>query len=79
MYNEVYGFKGLEKKYGIKVRDDSYYHPLTGRFVKQYNMYSADGCPWAKGLSREAVKKECIQWANVLISIKKDCERRKVK
>ena len=41
----MYGFKGLEKKYGIKVVDDSFYSPLSGRFVKCYKMYSADGCP----------------------------------
>ena len=75
MYEKVYGFKGLEKKYGIKVRDDSYYHPLTGRYVRQYRMYSADWCPWAKGLSREGVKKECERWAKALIEIKNSVQR----
>ena len=78
MYNEVYGFKGLEKKYGIKVCDDSYYNPL-GRLVKRYKMYAADGCSWENGLTRDGVKKECERWADALISIKKDCGRRKVK
>ena len=66
----MYGFKGLEKKYGIKVVDDSFYSPLSGRFVKCYKMYSADGCPWENGLSREGVKRECEKWAKELLEIK---------
>lgn len=75
----MYGFKGLEKKYGIKVRDDSYYSPLSGRFVKQYKMYSADGCPWENGLSREGVKRECEKWADALIDIKNTIKKREVR
>jgi hypothetical protein len=61
----------LELKYGIKVEDDSYYHPLLGRYVKQYKMYSADGCRWETGLPTvKAIENECKQWENVLINIK---------
>ena len=61
----------LEKKYGITLADDSYVHPLNGRFVKQYKMYLADGCPWEKGLRTiKAVEKECKEWEKQLLSIK---------
>ena len=66
------GFKTLEKKYGITVTDDSYYNPLTGRLVKQYNIYDAEGCSWAKGLTREGVKKECEYWHDALLKSKKN-------
>ena len=67
----MYGFKTLEKKYGITVTEERWWNPLTNRMMKTYNIYSADGCPWEKGLTREGVKKECEQWAKSLISIKK--------
>ena len=72
--SEIYGFKGLEKKYGVKVRDDSYWHPLWGREMKRYKIYSADGCSWENGLSREGVKKECEKWAKELLEIKNMCK-----
>lgn len=71
----AYGFKTLEKKYGIKVVADGYWHPLTGRFVGLYNIYTADGCCWEKGLSRKGVKAECEEWHDSLMRIKANCER----
>lgn len=60
----------LEKKYGIRIADDSYYS-MTGKFVKAYKIYSADGCPWEKGLRTiKAVEQECKQWEKQLLAIK---------
>ena len=68
----------LEKKYGIYIEDDSYYHPLGNRFVKQYRMYAADGCQWENGLRTiKAVEAECKQWELELLSIKRTAEARK--
>lgn len=61
----------LEKKYGIKIADDSYINPFNGKIVKGYKMFSADGCPWENGLrTLKAVEKECKLWADQLIEIK---------
>lgn len=65
------GFKTLEKKYGITVVSEEFYNPLSGKFEVTYKMYSADGCPWEKGLSRRGVKRECEDWAEVLLEIKR--------
>ena len=65
----------LEKRYGIYIEDDSYFHPLGNRFVKQYRMYSADGCQWENGLSNlKAVEAECKKYEMELLSIKKTTE-----
>ena len=61
----------LEKKYGITIADDSYYNPRTNKFVKAYKIYSADGCPWEKGLrTLKEVEAECKEWENQLLMIK---------
>jgi len=36
----------LSREYGITIADDSYFNPYTGKMVKQYRIYSADGCSW---------------------------------
>lgn len=64
------GFIRLEKKYGIRIVEDEIYNPFSGRTMKRYKMYSADGCLWENGLTKEGVKRECEQWANVLLNIK---------
>lgn len=67
----MYGFKGLEKKYGVTVVEEQWWNPLTNKMVKTYSLYSADGCHWEKGLTRKGVKAECEQWAEQLLGIKK--------
>ena len=64
------GFIRLEKKYGIKVVREDIYNPLTGRANIRYKMYSADGCLWENGLTKEGVKKECETYSDALIKIK---------
>lgn len=61
----------LEKRYGIKIADDSYYNPFTFKYVRAYKIYSADGCPWENGLrTLKAVEAECKKYADTLIGIK---------
>lgn len=61
----------LELKYGIRIEDDSYYNPERGKYVKQYKIYTADGCPWDNGFrSLEAVEAECVIWAKQILGIK---------
>ena len=52
----------LEKKYHIVIRDDSYFHPLRGRFYKRYKIFTADGCQWENGLSLDSLKEECKKY-----------------
>ena len=68
----MYGFKTLEKKYGVTVTEERWWNPLTDKPMKTYNIYSADENAWAKGLDRKDVKKECERWAKELLSIKKN-------
>ena len=69
----------LEKKYGITIADDTFYSPRRSKFVKAYKIFSADGCPWENGLSTlKAIEKECEQWEDALLDIKKSVTLRKV-
>jgi hypothetical protein len=64
-------FESLNKKYGVKIVSDSYYNSLLDRSVTLYNIISADGCSWEKGLTtKRAVKAECERWAANLTMIK---------
>ena len=63
-------FVRLESKYGIKITEEVIYNPLSGKFFKRYRMYSADGCPWAKGLTKEGVKAECEKYSAAFLRIK---------
>lgn len=67
------GFKTLENRYGIRVVEERWFNPLIGRMVTTYKMFSADGCPWEKGLSRAGVKAECERWSEQLLQIKNRC------
>ena len=61
----------LEKRYGITITDDSYWNPFTGRFVKAYKYFSADGCPFSNNLrTLKAVEKDCLEWKDTLLNIK---------
>ena len=71
------GFKMIEKTYGVKIVDDSFYNPKNGRFVRCYAMYSADGCRWENGLSREGVHREIERWGKDLLEIKKNVENKR--
>ena len=66
----------IEKKYGVKVVDDSFYNPIKNKYTKSYKIYSADGCPWENGLrTLKAVEAECKHYERQLLSIKAVKER----
>ena len=65
------GFVRLEKKYGIRVAADICCDPLTGKTKTLYQIYSADGCPWENGLTKEGVKAECEKYGKQFLRIKK--------
>lgn len=69
----------LETKYGIKVVLDTIYNPLSGRTLKRYKIYTADGCPWDKGLSYQRLLKECTIYGETFLKIKKTCEAKNEK
>ena len=64
----------LCKKYGITIVENGYYN-LHGKYVKLYDIYSADGCCWEKGMkSVKAIQEECEYWSENLLRIKKICK-----
>ena len=54
----------MEKKYGIFIRDDSFYDPLKQKFCKRYRIYTADGCQWENGLSFRGLQAECKRYGD---------------
>lgn len=64
------GFVTIEKKYGIHVVEDRIYNPLTGRTKMCYRIYTADGCHWENGLTREGVKEEVAKWGDAMMEIR---------
>ena len=65
----------LEKKYGIRIVDDSYYNFL-GKRVKAYKYYSADGCPFSNNMrTLKAVESDCKYWETALLNIKEKVEK----
>ena len=68
------GFVRLERKYGIKIEEEEFWNPFKGKYIKRYNMYSADSCSWAKGLTKDGIRKECEEWNDALLSIKEKME-----
>lgn len=67
------GFKTLEKKYGITVISEGFHwNDFLGKRIETFRMYSADGCPWEKGLSKKGVRLECERWAKQLLAIKEN-------
>ena len=57
--------KEIQKKYGITIRDDGFYSPLTGKTVKCYRIYTADGCPWENGLTFRGLQADCREYGDV--------------
>lgn len=59
----------MEKKYGIKIRDDSFWNPLTGKDCKRYKIYTADGCSWENGLTFRGLQAECREYGDTFKKI----------
>lgn len=68
--------KQMERKYNITIVDDSFYSPLSNKLVKQYKIYTADGCPWENGLTFRGLQAECKQYGDEFISIAKKVRER---
>ncbi len=66
----------LEKKYGIKVRED-FYSERSGKQL--YRFCSADGCPWENGLTLKGLREECKTWEAALLEIKKKADEKRAK
>ena len=69
----------LEKRYGISIVENGYFD-WRGRYIKLYDIYSADGCCWDKGKKTiKEVAEECKVWAHSLLAIKRLYERYLIK
>ena len=64
----------LEKKYGIKIVDDSYWNPLQQKYLKRYRVYAADGCEWENNMTWKRLLAMLREDADRLIEIKKMVE-----
>lgn len=63
-------FDTLERTYGIKVVSEGHhYNPKKGKSIETFKIYTADGCPWENGLSKEGVKRECERWGGTMVEI----------
>lgn len=51
------------KKYGVYVEEDGYFD-YSGNYRKLYNLYTADGCSWDRGLTWKGVQKECKEYGD---------------
>ena len=67
--------KRMEQKYGIRIRDDSFYNPRTGKTQKRYKIYTADGCPWENGLTFRGLQAECREFGETFKGIARCAER----
>lgn len=72
------GFTNLEKKYGIRIAADICCNPLTGKTKTLYQIYTADGCPWENGLTKEGVKAECEKYGKQFLRIKNVIEAKRL-
>ncbi len=55
-------FDKMEKRYKIKIIDDSFWDPFIQKYKYQYKIVTADGCTWEKGLSYRSLQKECAKY-----------------
>lgn len=61
--------KELERFYGVNIVEDGYFH--FGKYRKLYNIYTADGCCWEKGLPNiKACEDELKEWEDKILYIK---------
>ncbi len=64
----------MEKKYGIVIRDDTFWSPLKRKYIKCYRIYTADGCPWENGLTYRGLQTECKNYGDTFKEIKRKVE-----
>ena len=61
--------ENLERKYGIRIRDDSFWHPFKQKYFKRYKIFTADGCPWTNGLTYKGLLAECKEYGEEFLKI----------
>ena len=60
----------LENRYGISIIENGYYN-WQCRYIKLYDVYSADGCCWEKGFRTiKSIANECKKWSKEILAIK---------
>ena len=64
------------KKYGITLVEDGYY-TYTGKYKKLYNIFTADGCCWEKGLTWAGYIMECKEYGELFQKILKHMNKQK--
>ena len=65
----------LEKKYGLRIENDGVWDPPDGgRRVRLYKIYTADGRLWERGLTQKGLLKECGEWGQMMVQIKRKAE-----
>ncbi len=65
----------LEKKYGLRIENDGVWDPPDGgRRVRLYKVYTADGRLWERKISEKGLLKECGEWGQMMVQIKKKAE-----
>lgn len=67
--------ENLKKKYHIHIVDDSFWHPMYGKYIKRYKIYTADGCPWENGLSYKSLLAECKKYGDTFLAIAANVRR----
>ena len=61
----------ISEKYDVAIVLNGYYD-YNGRYIKLYDIYTADGCRWDAGLrTLKAVADECKRWEKEILNISK--------
>lgn len=66
----------MEQKYKVRIRDDSYFDPWSGKLVKRYKVYDASGTCWEKGLNYNSLRKELATNKGYYAKVAEDEARR---
>lgn len=65
----------LENKYGIHISTDYYFSPRRNKIVKEYVVYTADGCKWDCFRNLKAIETECRYYKDTFIDLKNRKEK----
>ena len=61
----------MENRWGVKIVNEEYWNPRRQKFVKDYVVYSADGCTWDKGFTTlKGVEAMCKEDSKTLLLIR---------
>lgn len=68
-------FEHMEKRYNVRILDDSFWDPLRQTYCKRYKIITADGCSWENGLSYRSLQKECSKYKDTFANIANSISR----